>query len=144
MKSIGSIPIVYKEAAKPRTLADDNYDMFCQYHKDNPEIYELFVRLTLEMINSGRTRYSASHTLGRIKWDIDKRDLDADFSIPTQASPYYPRKFMVDYPKHSGFYHLRRLTTADKDPLTGKEKQVTFDNEVDYSEEELNEKLRSL
>lgn len=112
MNKIDSIPVVYNKATLP-----PNRKEFAEYHKANPEIYSLFCDLTFEMINAGRERYSSYLTLGRIKWDIDKRYFDADFAIPTTVSPYYPRKFMADYPEHSGFYETRTL----KDDAEGDE-----------------------
>ena len=147
MKSIGSIPIVYKEAAKPRSEADDNYDEFCFYYSHEPEIYEMFEKLTLEMINSGRTRYSATLTLGRMKWDIDKREHECSFVVPTTIQPYFPRKFMAEHPEHLGFYETKTLTSANRPSKKGKEKydkQTTFEQEASYDEAELREKLKNI
>ena len=140
--SIGSIPVCYDEVT-PKTKADENFELFKEYHSNNTEIYRMLRQFAYEQINAGATKYSCRLILDRIKWDIDKREHgDTDFKIPSYASPWYARKFLVDHPHYGDFFTLRKMPTAKKSP--DGEKQVTFSVEIPVVEEKYLDELEKL
>ena len=44
-------------------------DKFNQYHRDNPQVYELFKRFTFMAIKRGHNRLSAWMIANRIRWE---------------------------------------------------------------------------
>ena len=142
MESIGSIPVSYN-SAKPKTKADENFEKFADYHKENPEIYDLLCEFAFEQVNAGATKYSCRLILDRIKWDIDKRDYgDTDFCIPPFTSPWYARMFLANHSRHGDFFTIRKMPTAKKSP--DGDKQTFISEEIPYVEDEYAEKLRGL
>ena len=140
--NIDSIPVSYNKQT-PATKADENFELFSEYHKANPEIYRMMRMFAYEQINSGKTKYSCQHILYRIKWDIDKRDYgDTDFKIPSYASPWYARKFIADHPQYGDFFTLRKMPTAKKSP--DGDKQVSFSVEIPDVEEKYLNQLKAL
>lgn len=93
-----------------------------EFHKKNPEVWEKFVYYSFELINKGFKNYSVSGVFDRIRWESGAgEDGEANFKIGNNFKPFYARRFMKIYPQADGFYRLRRQTTKDKPPLTGRE-----------------------
>ena len=87
-----------------------------EFHKDHPEVWDLFVRFTFEMINRGFKHYSAQHGIfARIRWEIDAGgNGTSEFKINNNYSAFYARRFMVMYPEHEGFFRTREQTSAKR------------------------------
>jgi len=91
-----------------------------QYHLNHPEVWELFVKFTNEIILKGYKNYSVSAVFERIRWEIDTGgDGVSEFKINNNFKPLYARKFMSIYPEYAGFFRTRQQTTASA-PATGK------------------------
>jgi len=73
-----------------------------------PAIYALFERLALNVIATGRKRYSARAILHRIRWfhQIERGEGD-DFKCNNNWTPAMSRWFMAKYPEHSEFFETR-------------------------------------
>ena len=86
---------------------------FLKFHKENPHIYKLFCKYSLEAIASGQKVYSARGIVFRIRWftDVETRSSEP-FKINDHHSPYWARMFMRDWPQHDEFFRTR-LATAD-------------------------------
>lgn len=87
------------------------------FHKEHPEVWDLFVRFTFEMIDRGFKNYSAQHGIfARIRWEIDAGgNGTSEFKINNNHSAFYARRFMKVYPEHDGFFRLRRQVSNDSD-----------------------------
>lgn len=79
-----------------------------QYHKENPEVYELFKRFTLEVIASGHLRYSSKAIFERIRWHTEV-ETSGEFKMSNNYTPYYARLFMWEFPEHDGFFRTQTL-----------------------------------
>lgn len=79
---------------------------FRRYHKENPAVYELFVRFTRQAISAGRKRFSATAIIQRIRWETAVTGNDG-FKINNNYSSYYARLFIREYPQHEGFFVTR-------------------------------------
>lgn len=87
---------------------------FYQFDKDNPKVWELFVRFTFELIAKGRQRYSARGVFHRIRWETALTTSDQLYKLNNNWSPCYARKFHTIYPEYEGFFSLR-ISRADEE-----------------------------
>lgn len=83
-------------------------EKFRQYHKDNPEVWALFVRFAQELKAAGVTRYSSQGIFHRIRWETVLKS-KGDFKVNNTFSPDYARKLMEEYPEFLGFFETRVL-----------------------------------
>lgn len=92
--------------------ANDNNNWearFEAFHRDNPHVYELFKKYTLEAIASGRETYSTISIFERIRWFTDIETQGDPFKINQNFAAYYGRQSMRDHPEHEGFFRTRKL-----------------------------------
>lgn len=93
--------------------AEQIFRDFCQFHRDNPKVYELFERFTFAVIKAGHKTYSADAICHRIRWwrDVETRAAESDgsdkFKINNNYVAYYARLFMYRNPSHAGFFRVR-------------------------------------
>jgi hypothetical protein len=87
-----------------------------RFHKDNPLVWDLFVRFTNEVIARGFKNYSSYAIFERIRWETDivTASSDDSFKINNNHRPYYPRWYMEAYPEHNGFFRIRKLHAAQE------------------------------
>lgn len=95
-------------------MVELNNTEFAKFDDNNPEIWELFVRFTFELIDAGRTRNSARGIFHRIRWESAQTSDDALYKLNDAWSPYYARKFHAVYPEHEGFFQLRTSRADEK------------------------------
>jgi len=83
---------------------------FNEYHKNHPEIYDLFVKFT-NMATQRKKYYSAKAIFHRIRWESmissDTHQLLGDYKIDDGWISHYARMFMDDFPQHQGFFQTR-------------------------------------
>ena len=84
---------------------------FEEFHKNNPEIYILFIKFTNMVIERKRKYYSAKAIFHRIRWESmissDTHQLLGDYKIDDGWISHYARMFMDDFPQHQGFFQKR-------------------------------------
>jgi hypothetical protein len=84
------------------------------FHKEHPEVWDLFVKFTFELIKRGFQHYAAQHgVFARIRWETDQADVDGNpmFKINNNYSAFYARRFMRMHPRHDGFFRTRTQTS---------------------------------
>ena len=82
---------------------------FNEFHKNNPEIYNLFVKFT-NMATQRKQYYSAKAIFHRIRWETMMSSdwkIQDDFKIDDGWISHYARKFMDDFPQHVGFFRTK-------------------------------------
>ena len=86
-----------------------------EFHQAHPEVWRLFQRFTLEMINRGLEHYSAKGIFERIRWETAeaKVNTEKEFKLNNNYSPFYARGFMDKYPQHAGFFRTRKQISKD-------------------------------
>jgi hypothetical protein len=91
------------------TRYDEMLAQFKEFDRQNPEVWELFVRFTRQTIQKGFRNYSAQLIIERLRWHTDKPDErgQSTFKINNNFNTFYARKFMAFYPQHEGFFRLR-------------------------------------
>ena len=82
---------------------------FNDWHRDNPQVYELFKRFTFDAINRGHQRLSAWLIVGRIRWETSVVTHGDDYKISNDYIALYARKFMHDHPEHDGFFKIKAM-----------------------------------
>lgn len=80
-----------------------------QWHKENPHVYDLFKRFTMQAINRGHRNLSAWLIVNRIRWETSIETKGDDFKISNDFIAYYARLFMHDFPEYKGFFRTKTL-----------------------------------
>jgi hypothetical protein len=92
-----------------KTRNDELKEAVTRFHKEHPEVWDLFCRFTFMKINAGFKHYSARGIFHRIRWETDLPAYDKgnEFKLNDHHSPFYARRFMATYPEHEGFFRTR-------------------------------------
>tara|TARA_R110002020_G_scaffold24212_8_gene79876 strand:+ start:86 stop:448 length:363 start_codon:yes stop_codon:yes gene_type:complete len=113
-----------KPKIKPAKLTLD----FLTFHRDNPQIYELFVRFASEVART-RNRFGSRAILERIRWETAVESRHETLKIPNAYSAYYSRLFEIDHPRFDGmFQHNTSIANElyDLKITRKKDAQLTF------------------
>lgn len=105
---------LFRDVEEQVSAANDNANNMWQrrfeaFHEDNPHVYKLFKKYTLEAIAAGRETYSTISIFERIRWYTDIETQGDPFKINQNFATYYGRMFMRDFPQHDGFFRTRKL-----------------------------------
>jgi hypothetical protein len=92
-------------------------DKFIDFHKSNPEVYELFEHFTNEAIAAGMTKIGSKFVFERIRWEMMVKTKGAGYCVATKRplklnnnfTPWYARLFMAKNRKHIGVFELRTI-----------------------------------
>ena len=80
-----------------------------EWHKQNPHVYDLFEKFTLDAISKGHERLSAWLIVNRIRWETAVETRGDDFNISNDFIAYYARLFMHNHPRYEGFFKTKTL-----------------------------------
>ena len=85
------------------TRHDEMREAAIRFHREHPEVWQLFVRFTFELIHRGFQHYSARAIFHRIRWETAEAGVDQEkeFKIGNNHSPFYARRFMAMYPQYA-------------------------------------------
>ena len=98
---------------------DEMAEQCTAFHERHPEVWDLFVQFTNEMIQKGFRNYSVNAIFERIRWEKDAGgDGTSSFKLNNNYRALYARRFMRMYPEHQGFFRTREQTSEDM-PATG-------------------------
>jgi len=78
-----------------------------EFDRENPAIYELFIKFTMELWYAGHKRFEAKAIIERIRWHVAVETKGEDFKICNSHTAYYARKAMQDYDFLAGFFETR-------------------------------------
>ena len=81
-------------------------DDFQKHVEDNPHIYPMFVKFSLEAAQYNK-RYSAQAVIERIRWETSVREKGSKFKFSHNWRSFYAKKFMNDFPEYDGFFTTR-------------------------------------
>lgn len=85
-------------------------ERFNQYHRDNPQVYELFKKFTFMAIRRGHNRLSAWMIVNRIRWETSIETFSVEeYKISNDYIALYARKFMSDYPEYNEFFKTKEM-----------------------------------
>ncbi len=83
---------------------------------ERPDIYSLFVELSLKARRSGREHWGAAQVLGIVRWDFEVEG-DKEFKVPQQVAAFFARRVMREYPELDGFYRIRHQKSLERPAL---------------------------
>lgn len=82
---------------------------FRAWLSENPHVWSLFVRFSLQAIAAGHQHYSADAICHRIRWHVDVDTVDkTGFKLNNNHVAYLARRFEQKYPQHAGFFRMRK------------------------------------
>ena len=88
------------------------------FHVEHPEVWDMFVSFTFEMIDRGYKNYSAQSVIERIRWEKDAGgDGTTAFKINNNFTAFYSRRFMRMYPAYEGIFRTRHQVSEDADAV---------------------------
>ena len=94
---------------------DEMAEQCTAFHRQHPEVWDLFVQFTTEMIDKGFQNYSVNAIFERIRWEKDAGGDGIElFKLNNNYTAFYGRRFMRMYPEHQGFFRTREQTSGDE------------------------------
>lgn len=100
-----------------KLFTEGRFEAFLEFHRANPQIYRLFLDLTLQMFRSGQN-LGARCVWEQIRWRVNVKVQRTDvFRMNDHLVPYFARLVMLRYPELAGFFE-RRDARFDTDDFT--------------------------
>ena len=91
------------------TVLDSLDEKFERYHRENPQVFELFRRFAFDAKRTGR-RIGAKAIMERIRWEMNLTTRDSEgFKINNNYTSRYVRLLEEKYPEFKGFFEKREL-----------------------------------
>lgn len=103
----GPVPAVVEAPADEQTLED----RFALFLLDCPDVYPEFVKIALDLKESGIERYSSDAVCHVIRYFRATRSRNDGFKINNNMTSRLARKAMAEYPELAGFFETRTLKT---------------------------------
>jgi hypothetical protein len=88
-------------------MSDKLKQQWWKWHKENPHVWKLFEKYTMQAIHAGHNHYSSMAIIERIRWHSDVETTGDKFKINNNHKTYYSRYFHHMHPEHDGFFRLR-------------------------------------
>lgn len=79
-----------------------------RYDRENPEVWQEFERLALELIRRGVQHYGAKAVMEVVRYHRTVGSNDPHFKVNNSFTSYYARQFARRYPKYREFFDMRR------------------------------------
>lgn len=89
------------------TRADQIFERFEKFHRENPEVWEKFKAFTRQLMAAQHQHYSSDAVLHRIRWESAIQTSGSNFKINDHYSALYARLWQVAFPEHEHFFKLR-------------------------------------
>jgi hypothetical protein len=83
------------------------------YDYENPQIWDHFESIALNLIGKGVQRYGAKSIMEVIRFHVSM-DNGEGVKINNNYNSDYARKFIKKYPQHSNFFEFRTLLTKER------------------------------
>jgi len=90
-------------------MSQELKEKWWEYHKKNPQVYELFEMYTFEVIRRGFKNYGAKGVMERIRWHTDIETTGERFKISNNHTAYYARLFEHNHPQFEGFFRKKDI-----------------------------------
>ena len=96
----------------------ERFEAFLKFHRDNPEVFNLFWKFSAQALKSKRKRFGARMIGERMRWYTTIETDDPDFKLNNNHLPYYARLLMLMMPSIYGEFFERRDAHFDVDDET--------------------------
>lgn len=112
--------MIQKKISLSENRLEEMREQVSSFHNKHPEVWNLFVRFTMEKISCGFKHYSARGIFHRIRWETEEPSYQAgkEFKLNDHYSPFYARRFHRIYPQHDGFFRTRKQISKEQLPST--------------------------
>lgn len=88
---------------------------FNKYHRDNPHVYRLLLRFTLEALRAGKNNWGMKGVYERARWYADIETKGDSFKLNNNYTAFYSRLLMSENPETlTGFFTIREQTSGGK------------------------------
>ena len=108
-----------------RARRDELREQCEAFHRQHPEVWQLFEQFTRDRIRLGFEHYGVGAIWERIRWETDAggdRDIDTPrLKLNNNFRAFYARRFERKFPEHQGFFRKRVQTSAYEPPREGVE-----------------------
>ena len=75
---------------------------FDQHIKDNPDLWEMFVKYSVSL-GVRNKKFSSAGVFHLMRYETLLKENNSAFKLDQNWSPYYARKFIEDYPQYCVF-----------------------------------------
>jgi len=93
-------------------LADDGerikIEQWFEFYPQNPALWAIFQRFTLEAVDSGRKNFGGFYVINRIRWFSLVESKGDPFKISNNWSPFLTRLFHEAHHEHSDFFRCHK------------------------------------
>lgn len=101
------------------TRFEEMEDAAYAFHEENPKVWKLLHRFTMEKIRQGFKHYSVNGVFERIRWETNAgANGPNQFKIGNNHRPFYARWWMEAHPRYKGFF-LTRIQKSKFTPACG-------------------------
>jgi len=83
-------------------------EKFNEYDRANPQVYEMFKKLAMQVKRIGFKRFSAEMIVNQIRWKSAIKTKNDDFKINNNYKAFLSRKLMQEVPEMEGFFETRK------------------------------------
>lgn len=89
-------------------FTEGRFERWLKFHRDNPNVYELFLKFTRDAKATGRAYFGARVIWERLRWylAIETRSNDG-IKLNDHYPAYYSRLVMLRHPDLTGFFETR-------------------------------------
>lgn len=88
----------------------DMKEQFVKFHQQFPQVYVMFERFALHLLNRGRTKIGSKMIIERIRWEVTVNSRDVDgFKINNNYTAYYARMFMDNHKEYPECFETRTI-----------------------------------
>lgn len=92
-------------------MGKSNYVDFLDFHTKNPQVFLLFEKFAMQLIQAGHDKLGAKMIMERIRWEISTggaKDKDG-FKINNNYTAYYSREFIKKHPQYRDCFEFRTI-----------------------------------
>jgi len=92
---------------------ESQHERFLRFHLKYPQVYRLFEKFALQLLESGHKTMGSKMIIERIRWEVATQSMDDDgFKINNNYTCYYSRLFMKNNPQHGDCFETREIKRA--------------------------------
>lgn len=91
------------------TVAPHIKEKFIEYHRQNPHIFDLFLKYARELVKANRKHYGVVAISERIRWHLNVETVGDEFKINNNYRSCYARLLVAKYPQEfQTMFEIRR------------------------------------
>ena len=89
-------------------------ERFEAWHREHPEVYDLFRRAAKAIKAQGRTRFGTAAIFERMRWFSDVGAAESGYRLNNDFRSRLARKLLLEHPDFDGFLEIRRLRSEPR------------------------------